>query len=196
MKPELTVDYAKEIQGQGGVHDVRAEGRESPLLERIDEWRTCHPYAATALETTAVWAGREALTGVVHAGTSVKVGHGWKNSRLGRLFSQPAVALGVGLVLSPHLEERICREQPSRYLDRAGREGLQAPIGTLAAAVFATGHAGREAVPVPQFVGGLNYWRLQRTRGFKHAVLAHALHNGLAWGASRLKQKISATSRG
>lgn len=53
-------------------------------------------------------------------------------------------------------------------------------IGAATAVAFASGHAGKDAVPVPQFVGGLNYWRIMNARGYGPAVLGHVTHNILS----------------
>lgn len=164
-----------------------------PVAHRLQAMREQHPYIATALETVIVWAGREAATAAIHTATPVRVGHGWKNSRAGELIATPMAAIAIGMILSPHIEEYVCREQPSRYLDNTNHPGMQRGVGTLVSAAFAAGHAGREAIPLPQFVGGLNYWRLQRSRGFKHAVMAHALHNGLAYVTGQATKRFTST---
>lgn len=192
----MSIDMGR--QELSPVEDVLTHegGEDLSIMQRLNDIREEHPYVATAVETTLVWAGREVLTGAMHAHTEVKIGHGWKNSRAGRAFSHPLVAIAVGMLVSPNVEEYVFRERPSRHLDAIGHQGGQKSIGTVIAATFALGHAGREAVPVPQFIGGLNYWRLQRSRGMAHAVLSHTIHNGLAYGACRLRQRKVATSRG
>ena len=80
------------------------------------------------------------------------------------------------------------RKLPSDAVDQKGKLGQQKAIGTVMAGVFAAGHAGKDAVPVPQFVGGLNYWRLMRGRGYNHAVTAHVTQNALTFAKSALSR--------
>lgn len=163
------------VENMAMAHEASGSWR-----ERVVAFQQEHPYAATVLETTAVWAGRQALRYSVSKCTDKRVGHGWHNSRFGKKFGTPAVAFMAGVVAAPLGEELIARKAPSDALYKRGITGPQKAFGTAAALVFAAGHAGKDAVPVTQFAGGLNYWRLQRGRSYKHAVVAHATHNSLS----------------
>ncbi len=175
---------------EGGKVPDAALQTSLPLRQRVVNFQAEHPHAATVLESAAVWAGRQATAAVVQRATGVRLGHGWHNSRLGKRFNKPAVAVATGLVLAPVLEELVVRKIPSDVLDKQGSNGSQKAVGTAVAAVFAVGHAGKEAIPVPQFIGGLNYWRLMRHRGYKHAVVAHATQNALSLAKSAMQMRL------
>ena len=161
------------------------------FLDWMDGFRSNHPYVSTAVEATLVWAGRAVAIAAINQASPVIVGHGWKDSRAGKFFQKPLVNIVGGLVLSPIAEEAALRLTPSRWLNERGRGGLEAGTGVVVAALFAAGHAGKNAVPLPQFVGGLNYWRLMRARGFTHSVLAHAIQNGLSLDGSKYLERQS-----
>jgi hypothetical protein len=166
-----------------------------PLSERIAFLRERHPYVSTVIETAAVWTGRQAVRSVVARITGTNLGNGWQGSRLGDVFDKKAVAkVLTSVVVSPVVEELILRKTPSDYLDRKGQEGLRGRQGVAAAALFAAGHAGpvgSNALPLPQFIGGLNYWRLQRMKGYKHAVLSHATQNAMTMAADYMRLRIA-----
>ena len=82
------------------------------LVRRIDLFREEHPYMATMAETAVVWAGREATRHIVHRFSDVRLGHGWQNTRMGKLFSGAAVAVAAGVVVAPIAEEIAFRKQP------------------------------------------------------------------------------------
>ena len=154
------------------------------VRQRIVEFQEQHPLAATMIETAAVWAGRAVLKHAVEYAAGVRLGHGWHNTRVGRFFQQPVVAASSALVAAPLAEEFLLRKTPSDILDAHGQQGMQRGKGVLIALAFASGHAGKEALPVPQFIGGLNYWRVMRARGYRSAVTAHATHNALSLAGS------------
>lgn len=160
-------------------------------IQQLDAWRESHPYAATVAETFIVWAGKETVRRVADRTLGIKFGHGWQNSKFGQKFAAPAAAVAAGLAIAPLAEEIAFRKTPSDVLNKRGHTGLQARKGYAMATLFAAGHAGKDAIPMQQFVSGLNYWRLQRTRGARHAVLAHATNNtlSLAAGAHRARKQ-------
>ncbi len=96
------------------------------------------------------------------------------SSRLGVYAELGDVAVG-----SPVVEEVIFRALPSLIIKDAGNAWT---AGTISSGLFAAAHAydrktGNTSLPVQQFNLGMLTWWLQRNRGFKHAVLSHALNN-------------------
>lgn len=171
--------------------DVEQEAADSfaRLRQLVISAQTEHPYLATVAETTATWAVRRGARSLAESATGLGFGHGWHESELGKRFARPTIAVASALILAPLAEEAAFRKLPSEMLDQRGKVGLQPLAGYAAATIFAVGHAGRESIPASQFIGGLNYWRLMRSRGMSHAVLAHATHNALCLGASYLSRK-------
>ena len=53
-------------------------------LDSFHDWRERHPYAATVMETAAVFAGRQVLRSSSEA-LGHKLGHGWSQTRAGQL---------------------------------------------------------------------------------------------------------------
>jgi hypothetical protein len=170
---------------KGTKHTDSAEWTDKKSLrERYDTFAEEHPYAATIGETAVLFALRY---GLEKAGDKVglPLGHGRKDSISKRKLIErhPYLATAAATIWAPASEEMVFREAPARVLDRKGfdSESLTSKRTKLAvAAIFAAAHGGPDAVPLPQFVGGLNYGRIHEKRGLKAAVLAHSLNNTLA----------------
>ncbi len=81
-------------------------------------------------------------------------------------------------LIAPLKEEAIFRLVPSTLLDiflvRRG-SFFDIASGIFTTGVFAKMH--KVKLPIQHSINGLFFWHLMRTRGFPHAVLAHALHN-------------------
>lgn len=158
------------------------------VIENTEEWRESHPIVSTIAEAAIVWGARQCLISLSNRYLPVKLGHGFQNTSLTENIKQSKLVSGIaligGLLVSPIVEEYAMRKIPSDYLDKKGKHGPQQEYGVALAGLFAAGHTGPRAVPIPQFIGGLNYWRLIRSRGYGHAVLAHTVQNTLSYVAS------------
>lgn len=93
--------------------------------------------------------------------------------------NHPILTMIHGSFLAPIAEEAVYRRLPSYLLDKNGRSGLQTSAAIGISLVFAAGHCGPYGIPVPQFLGGLNYWEIQRVDGYRYAVIAHSVRNTL-----------------
>ncbi|HEU5187336.1 MAG TPA: CPBP family intramembrane glutamic endopeptidase [Candidatus Saccharimonadales bacterium] len=102
------------------------------------------------------------------------LGHGRaKDGLLARLARHhPALAFAAITIAVPIAEEIVWRHLPLRSL-----RWRHKPFAVSLA--FAATHAGKEALPVPQFMSGLNYWELHQVDGFWAAVVAHSTRNAL-----------------
>lgn len=81
-------------------------------------------------------------------------------------------------VFAPLIEEFIFRAMPSAIADgiSSKHNSMQWKTGVISSLIFAILHDfGR--IPLTQFIGGLFFWQLQRTKGFAHNVVAHGTHN-------------------
>ena len=152
-----------------------------------------HPVIATLGETAALFALRYGLEmGGEKAG--IPLGHGRKNqtSRNDLIKQYPILAASAATLLAPITEELLYRELPDHILKKKGYEGdslrsKQIKLGV--ATIFAASHAGPNAIPIPQFIGGLNYGRIHEKRGLKYSILAHITNNTLAAAKYAIKNK-------
>lgn len=81
-------------------------------------------------------------------------------------------------VFAPLIEEFIFRGLPSALADDITHNpnSMHWKTGIISSLIFAVLHDfGR--IPLTQFIGGLFFWQLQRTKGFAHNALAHGTHN-------------------
>lgn len=171
------------LEGPKQTDQVEQKDKKS-LRQRYDTFAEEHPYAATIGETAVLFGLKY---GLEKAGDKVglPLGHGRKNrpSRNEFIENHPALATGAAVVLAPVTEEIVFREAPSRLLESKGydNESLTSKRAKLAiTGIFAAAHAGPDAVPLPQFIGGLNYKRIHEKRGLKASILAHSTNNALA----------------
>ena len=163
------------------------------IKQKYDQFSDKHPYAATMGETALLFGLRYALQ---KAGDKVGVplGHGRKdNASINRFAEEhPVLAASSSTLGTPITEELIFRELPSRVLEKKGYDdgSLVSRRAKLAiAGIFAATHAGPDAIPVPQFIGGLNYNRIHKKRGVKASMLAHATNNALYVAKHVIEQK-------
>ena len=151
-----------------------------------------HPYLATMGRAAIVFGARELLK-VSAKKVGVELGHGRQNnpSREGLIHEHPVIATTLAVAVAPALEELAFRELPKRYLDT--KDDMTPPRRRAAelgiAATFAIGHAGKDALPLTQLIGGLNYYDIHRKKGLAHSYVAHATNNALAAGAYMLKSR-------
>lgn len=153
------------------------------LKQTYEHFSDSHPIAASIGETAVLFGLRYALEkGGDKLGVSL--GHGRKNrhSKQKMIEEHPVIATGLATVVAPVTEELMFRELPSRVLEHKGYENgsngsKKAKLAT--AALFAAMHSGPDGIPLPQFLGGLNYGRIHEKRGLKASVAAHVTNNAL-----------------
>ena len=104
----------------------------------------------------------------------------------------PGVMLVSACIVGPIVEEAIFRLLPSKLLDFANslrrKPESKNPAwstGLVASALFAAAH-GLSAIPIPQFLSGLFFWRTMRNYGYWGAVFCHAAQNGILLGVGYL----------
>jgi hypothetical protein len=98
---------------------------------------------------------------------------------------------------APITEESLFRVLISKAADTihpAGRGRNRWTLGALSSLVFAAAHGIRQReeniYPVEQFIAGMSFWQLQRTRGARHAVFAHVTQNAVAYPLTLLGAKV------
>jgi membrane protease YdiL (CAAX protease family) len=163
------------------------------IKQKYETFAEEHPVVATLGETAVLFALRQGLEkGAGKAG--LPLGHGRRNNTLRNdiISKHPILAAGAATVLAPIGEELLYRQLPAYLLEKKAIEegsliARKAKLGV--AAIFAASHAGPNAIPIPQFIGGLNYSRIHEKRGLKYAILAHVTNNTLAAAKFALKNK-------
>lgn len=199
----------------------RAFAPDSPALDRaLNSVRTdfsmqADQFARTTLETLLMVVGKQlvghtfqALTGIAPTVNAYSGEDGIAQYRR-QMRSNPLVTLAMVTVVGPVTEETVMRYLPSVVSDIVNREGnpdyfalqpenphqMHWKTGSVMALLFALLHyVGKEnasGIPLTQFLGGLQYWYLMRTRGFQNAALAHGVNNATAVVADMLNQAIS-----
>lgn len=166
-----------------GIEDL-AEGTEPKVPS--DQSNTISEFAKTAIETSLMEAGSVIATKVFD---NLGIEHGNKNiseeevvNMLENFDFKDVIPTAI---LAPLVEESLFRKLPSETL--AKNAGMNWDIGIPTSALFALGHNINQksmtdihlekSVPINEFMGGLFYWYLMRTRGYNHAVFAHSLGN-------------------
>lgn len=154
------------------------------LRQKYEIFSDDHPALATLGETAVLFALRYGLEkGSEKLG--VPLGHGRRDqkSRNDFIKDHPILAAGAATLFAPVTEELLFREVPAQILEKRGyEEGSSVSKRTKlgVAAVFGAAHAGPSAIPLPQFIGGINYSRIHEKRGLKYSILAHVTSNTLA----------------
>lgn len=204
--PEVTPEITPTSNPPSNVEQFENEQltvreRAGKLIDGYQNWAERYPFAATAVETTALYMARQ-LVNRIGQRTGIDTGNALKDRNLDMAARHPILGALHGSVLAPLSEELVFRgalDIPVRRADKAERTGVARAMRLVTSLGFAVGHAGYvrpskewpkppfvelstkdTSVPVQQFVGSLNYSRLNQTRGFKHAVVAHAINNTLA----------------
>lgn len=154
------------------------------LKQKYETFSEEHPALATLGETAVLFALRY---GLEKGGEKIGIplGHGRRDqeSRNDLIKAHPILATGAATLLAPVTEELLFREIPARILEKHGygESSLVSKRTKLGvAAVFGVAHTGPSAIPLPQFIGGLNYGRIHERRGLKYSILAHVTSNTLA----------------
>jgi membrane protease YdiL (CAAX protease family) len=183
----------EDLPGEPGLGLREHAGR---LIEGYNTWAEKYPFAATAVETAVVLAAKKA---VEFAGDKMgfNARNALKEDHIEAAATHPVKAAVHAVVLAPVAEELQFRgpswlrrhvgdRQPSRILDcvtalgfAAGHAGVVKPAKNWTKSPFVEVSAENLSVPVVPLIGGINYERLSRRRGFGHAVFAHALNNAL-----------------
>ncbi len=177
-------------------------------------WAERYPFAATAVETTALFAARHVARKLAGK-AGLHVGNASADRHLDMAAEHPVISLVHGSILGPLAEELVFRkvlDAPAKRAETNGQTNVARGVRIITTLGFAAGHAGlvrppkrwqnsslditsgHNTVPIDPLVGGMNYERLNRTRGFGHAVLAHSLNNALV-AASATPEVLRRRSR-
>ena len=174
------------------LHEPLAlEEGEQSLMGRYQEWAERYPFAATTAETVALFAAKRAVGAVGdRAGANLVNGH--LDHKRSQATDHPVLTATQNIIIEPILEEIAFREViPKAIKSKLGvQETTRAAniVDTVAVLGFAVTHIGNPtakrgrdnlAIPITPLMGGIHYNHLKRTRGLKHAMLAHMLHNAL-----------------
>lgn len=170
------------------------------IKQKYDRFSDDHPYAASMGETALLFGLRFTLEKASDL-IGVPVGHGRKDNPKRNKFIEehPALAVGAVTAWAPISEEFVFRELPARILEKKGydNDSLTSKRAKLAVAgIFAAAHGGSDAIPLPQFIGGLNYKRIHEKRGLGASVVAHSTNNALAAAQHIVKKKRSKAGSG
>jgi|GEM_PF-4798667 len=150
------------------------------MISKLARFRQRHPLLHATIRGVLGFVVSEGL-GILGDKAGVSLRHGRAQDPRFKRFAckHPILTMIHGSLLAPIAEEAIYRQLPSYLLDRNERSGFQAPTAIGISLVFAAGHCGPYGIPVPQFLGGLNYWEIQRVDGYRYAVIAHSMRNTL-----------------
>lgn len=153
------------------------------IIQKYETFAEHHPIIASVGETAVIYGLKYAAE---KAGdrVGVNVGHGRKN-RPGRakfIEDHPFIAAGAATVWAPISEELLFRELPDRVLKKRGHESDSQAMKKsrlVSIGAFTLAHAGPDAIPINQLIGGLNYDRIHHKRGLKASIIAHITNNSL-----------------
>lgn len=153
--------------------------------QTYDQFSDKHPYVASIAETALLYGVKTAL---IKGGDRIGIplGHGRRNDPKREAFinQHPLAAAGLSSVVAPISEELVYRELPDRILKSKGYEAdstmsRRVKLGVVAVFGASPQHLGKDAIPIPQMLGGLNYNRIHRERGLKASTVAHITNNAL-----------------
>lgn len=153
------------------------------IKQKYEQLSSEHPYVTSIGEAALLFGVKY---GLQKAGEKVGVplGHGHRNSETRNkvIEEHPVAAAAAATVWAPVSEELLFRELPARILEKKGydKESTISRVTKLGvAALFAAAHAGPDAIPLPQFLGGLHYAAVHQERGLGPSIAAHVTHNTL-----------------
>lgn len=187
------------------------------IATRYSDWAERRPYAATALETVAAFAGRYAMR---EAGTKIGLNLGnaltTNDKAVEEALKRPVLYGGIQVLAAPVVEEFGSRVVPGKVADIQeikGRPRLAKGIRHGVDIAFAAWHAGvlvpeikeesikpsfrmrkegeNLSLPVSQYIAGRNLRRIYEQRGYGPAVFSHILNNAINAGVGYLKYRKS-----
>lgn len=150
------------------------------MINQLTVFRRRHPIAHAIGRGILGFAVSKSL-GALGDKVGLSLRHGRETDPELKRFARkhPVLTVLHGSFIAPVGEEYVFRYLPSRALDKKGRSGFQASTAITISLVFAAGHYGPSGIPVPQFLGGLNSWEIQRADGYAYAVITHSVRNTL-----------------
>jgi hypothetical protein len=187
-------DTASAEQMQNAVPTNLRE-RASQTIQGYQAWAERYPFVATAAETAVVFAAKKAIeyTGD-RAGVNVR--NALISDHIESAKKNPIRAIARIAVAAP-LAEEVQFRGPAWLHNRLTGKSSRV-LDSVMLLGFTAAHAGvvrlaedkwrppfikisteSTSVPVVPLLGGINYARLSKTRGFSHALLAHVLNNGM-----------------
>lgn len=193
-----------------------------PLVERIGQaatryatWAEGHPYAATAVETAAVFAGRYAVReSGKRAGLNLGNALTTNDKAVEAALERPVLYGAIQVLAAPVAEEFGARVIPGRLADaqqEKGRPRLAKTIRHGVDVAFAAWHAGlvvpeikedsmrpsfhlrkegeNLSLPVSQYIAARNLRRIYEKRGYGPAAFSHIVNNAINAGVGYLKYR-------
>ncbi len=193
-----------------------------PLVEKIgdialqyNDWAERRPYAATALETAAIFAGRYAIREAgARAGLNLGNALTTNDKAAEEALKRPVLYGGIQILAAPVIEEFGSRVIPGKIADAQQAKGRTRLAGGIRHGVdvaFAAWHAGvvvpeikedslkpsfhlrkedeNLSLPVSQYIAGRNLRRIYEKRGYGPAVFSHMLNNAINAGVGYFKYR-------
>lgn len=153
------------------------------VKQKYEHFSTEHPYLSSVGEAAVVFALKYGLQRI-GSRTGIPLGHGHRNSKTrNKIIDEHPIAAAAGAVVwAPVSEELLFRELPARLLDKHGYDTdskMSKRVKLGMTALFAAAHAGPDAIPLPQLLGGIHYTNVHENRGLGPSIAAHATHNAL-----------------
>ncbi|HJP81720.1 MAG TPA: CPBP family intramembrane glutamic endopeptidase [Candidatus Saccharimonadales bacterium] len=148
------------------------------MVVSLHHFRQEHPLLHAALRGMGDYVVSEAI-GALGDKVGISLRHGRQADPRYKdlVLNHPCLATVHSSLVAPIGEELAFRRYPSRKLDARGKTGTQWSTGLITSLVFAAGHRGPYGFPLPQFLGGLSLWELQRKDGTAAAAVAHSVRN-------------------
>ena len=153
------------------------------IKQEYEQFSFKHPYVMSIGEAALLFGVKHGLQKVGEK-AGVPLGHGRRDSKTRNkvIEEHPVMAATAATVWAPVSEELLFRELPARILERKGygKESATSRAAKLGVAtLFAAAHAGPDAIPLPQLLGGIHYAAVHEKRGLGPSIAAHATHNVL-----------------
>jgi hypothetical protein len=184
---------------------------------QYSSWAERRPYAATALETVAVFAGRYTVREAgARAGLNLGNALTTNDKAVEEALKRPILYGGIQILAAPIVEELGSRVVPGKIADAQqakGRTRLATGIRHGVDIAFAAWHAGvivpeikenslkpsfhlrnegeNLSLPVSQYIAGRNLRRIYEKRGYGPAVFSHIVNNAINAGVGYLKYRKS-----
>ncbi len=148
-------------------------------------------YVDTMFDSGALLIAEIAMTEIFDK-LNIPIGNaGLTNAQIEKLLQAPIEKILIQYAgLHSAFEEALFRGLPQTALNQLKVRGNIWKVGIPTSVLFALMHNikreklakeyhfSTDFIPLPQFVGGLFYWKMMRERGFPHAIVAHGTQNG------------------
>ncbi len=155
-------------------------------------WAEKHPFAATGIETVAIFALKKAVSRIGEV-RGLDFGNGHMQRHMEKAVEHPIWAAAHSTIYAPVAEELIFRQAIPSITKRKlniKEDTIASQMVDYATVVgFAAAHIGNPlskkgrdnlAIPLSPLIGSIHYSSLTKRRGVRHAMVAHAANNALA----------------